>query len=92
MQEAQLPLHLITPPHLVDELALEGTNLWVQLREGGMEGEREGGRDGGKGEGGREGGRGGGWEEGETVVCRQGVLTRVPSTTIEHWPQLTSLN
>ena len=30
-QEPQLPLHLLTPPHLIDELALECTHVGVQL-------------------------------------------------------------
>jgi hypothetical protein len=34
VEEAELPLHLITPPHLIGELALEGAHLRVQLEEG----------------------------------------------------------
>lgn len=28
-EEPQLPLHLLTASHLVDELALKGTHVWV---------------------------------------------------------------
>ena len=28
----QPPLHLVTPANLVNELPLEGTDLWVQLK------------------------------------------------------------
>ena len=31
-QEAQISLHLVRAPHLIGELALEGTHLWVQLK------------------------------------------------------------
>ena len=30
-EEPQLPLHLFTASYLVDELALKGTYVWVQL-------------------------------------------------------------
>lgn len=43
----QLPLHLITAPHFIDKLALEATNVRVELkgRDGGCLGRLEGGRE-----------------------------------------------
>ena len=32
VEVSQLPLHLVTPANLVDELALEGIHVRVQLR------------------------------------------------------------
>ena len=37
-EETKLPLHLITSPHLVGELALESTHVWVQLHTRGENG------------------------------------------------------